>query len=74
MTDSPVFSSPCLVGNLFAFASTKGRIYITDEKGKRYEELNLILGGEIFSSIVPLRNTFFIGCRDDNLYSVQLDN
>lgn len=72
--DSPVFSSPCLLGNLFAFVSTRGRVYVLDVNGKPNEDFNLVLNGEVFSSIVPLRNKFFIGCRDDNLYSIQLEN
>ncbi|KAJ8725277.1 hypothetical protein PYW07_016235 [Mythimna separata] len=68
---SPVYSTPCgLNDKLILAASNNGKICVLDaENGILLEEYSL--SNEVFSSPSVYGDYIFIGCRDDNLYSIK---
>lgn len=68
---SPVFSTPCALGDRFILAaSNNGILYVIEsESGVIIAEKSL--ADEIFSSPAVYDDYIFIGCRDDHIYSLK---
>lgn len=69
--DGPIISTPCTTNTHIIASTTSGSIFLIDSAG------NIVgckqLKGEIFSSPVIWNNYVFIGCRDNNVYCLEIE-
>ncbi|CAH0560356.1 unnamed protein product [Brassicogethes aeneus] len=59
--------------NLLVASNNKGNIHIVD-LGSFVSLIDMYLPGDSFSSPVVFKDNIFIGCRDNNLYCLSLEN
>lgn len=74
--DSSVFARPCVFAldenEMVCAASSKGFLYLLDLT-TGLERSKLKLSSEVFSSPVCKGGKLFVGCRDNNLYSLKVE-
>lgn len=72
--DAPIISTPCILMGKYIIVATKiGSIFLVDRASK--EIINhLHLYGEVFSSPVCCDDKILIGCRDNNVYCIEIKN
>lgn len=70
---SQVFATPCAINeDVFLAAASNGCLCVIEARSGAIL-LKYRLPNETFSSPVVYSNSVYIGCRDDNVYSLKLD-
>ncbi|XP_064215082.1 beta-alanine-activating enzyme isoform X2 [Tribolium castaneum] len=65
-------TTPFISGDFIIVAGNSGRLFVVTFRGELGAQLGL--PGEVFSSVVGGDGRFFVGCRDNNLYCVEIKN
>ncbi|XP_044255913.1 beta-alanine-activating enzyme isoform X2 [Tribolium madens] len=65
-------TTPLILADFIIVAGNSGRLFVVTFKGELGAELRL--PGEIFSSVVGCDRRLFVGCRDNNLYCIEIKN
>ncbi|KAJ3659027.1 hypothetical protein Zmor_010736 [Zophobas morio] len=65
-----VLTTPCVFSDRIAVAGNSGRIFLVDFEGAVVADT--LVPGNIFSSIVVHDQRLFVGCRDNNLYCIEV--
>jgi len=74
--DSQIYSSPCMYDMFLISVSSNGIIFIVNiNNGEIVLKKDVFnMKNSCFSSPIVYKNSLYIGCRDDYLYSIQIES
>lgn len=70
--DGQIVSTPNVTDFYIIAATTRGTVFKIDKSGNILGYIKLM--GEIFSSPILFNNSILIGCRDNNIYCLEIND